>query len=510
MTRMSALSPLSNRTSWLALAIGMVLAGCSVGPNFQTPETDAPSNWADRPTSASELSLSLPVSTAVLPQAWWQVFHDATLDALQKRALQNSPDLQTAALRFAQSRVQQRMVASQATPEIGLNAQATRQRQSEHAPETRLVNAIDGANAPQVVDLLSDPFSYYQAGFDFSWELDLWGRVRRSIEAAAANTAAADALLQDVHLTVSSDLARAYFQLRQQQHQQALLARNIALSQDLLALQTAQAANGLSDEGPQLEQAQNLAKLQAQHSALNAQQAALLNQIGLLTGDEPGALNTLLAAPLSNLDNQALAVLPELALGQPADWLRQRPDVRAAEARLHAATAQIGVAMADLYPRIGLNASAGFQSMASSTFSDWGSRTWQIGPVLSLPIFDLGRRRANVELHRQDQQIAAIAWRQTVLKAWQELDDALTAQAAERQSNLRLRERAAAAHDQLTFAQARVRSGMTSEVGALQAELAWRQAQNEVNESDARLKTSLVAVYKAAGGGRAPASIMAD
>ena len=499
---MNVFSLLSSRTPWLALAVGTVLVGCaSVGPNFQAPESSTSSSWAERSSSASELSHALPVSNASLPQAWWSVFNDATLDALQTRAVRANPDLQTAALRFSQSRVQQRMATSQAAPQVELNAKTTRQRQSEHDAQTRLVNAVGGANAPQLVQLLSDPFSLYQAGFDVSWELDLWGRVRRSVEAAGADAEAAGALLQDVHLTLSSELARAYFQLRQIQHQQALLARDIAIAQDMLVLQKVQAANGLNDEGPLLNQTQSLAQLQAQQNTMQMQQAALLNQIGLLTGDEPGALNTLLAAPAIDLDGNAQPELSALALGQPAQWLRRRPDVRAAEARLHAATAQVGVAMADLYPRIALDASAGFQSMASSAFGDWGSRTWQIGPVLNLPIFDRGRRRANVELHRQDQQIAAIAWRQSVLKAWQELDDALTAHAAERQRNQRLRERATASHDQRALAQARARNGLVSELTPLQAELSWRQAQSELIESDARLQTSLVAIYKAAGGG---------
>lgn len=500
---MRTISPFPRGPLGLALAVvGMALAGCaSVGPDFQPPAAAGSDSWGQRPSSATALAQAVPVSEDSLPSVWWQVFHDATLDALQARALQNSPDLQTAALRFAQSRVQRRMVASQAAPEVGANAQVSRHRQTEHGPETRLVNAVGGANALQLVDLLAEPFSLYQAGFDVSWELDLWGRVRRSIEAADANVNEADALLRDVHLTVSSELARAYFELRRLQHQQTVLERSIVIAQDVLTLQTAQAANGLSDEGPQLEQIQNLSRLQAQQGPLQALQAALLNQMGLLTGDEPGALTTLLAGSSPNLDDATVAALPELTLGQPADWLRQRPDVRAAEARLHAATAHVGVAIADLYPRIGLNASAGLQSMAGSTFSEWGARSWQIGPVLSLPLFDRGRRRANVELHRKDQQIAAIAWRQSVLKAWQELDDALTAHAAERQRNQRLREQAAAAHQQMAFAQARARNGIESDLGALQAEFVWRQAQDQVIQSDAHLSTSMVAVYKAAGGG---------
>jgi len=513
----------------------LLLAGCAaVGPDFRPPPADAPASWQARPGSAPDLSGTLAPVAGTLPEAWWRVFGDPTLDALQARAAQASPDLQAAALRFAQSRLQRRMTASQQAPQADLNAQATRQRQSEQGAETRLVHAIGDARTRQMVEVLSDPFALYQAGFDVSWELDLWGRVRRSIEAADAGVQAAGAQLRDTRLVLSAELARGYFELRNLQRQQALLAREAAIAQDLLALRQAQAANGLGSQDPPLAQAQSLAGLQASQAALRAQQAAVINQIGLLTGDAPGALNALLApvgtaaagvpgggaeagrdaregggvddgvgdgADDGGVDGVGTPALPPLALGQPADLLRRRPDVRAAEARLHQATAGIGVAVADLYPRIALNASAGFQSMVSDTFAEWGSRTWQIGPVLSLPVFDQGRRRANVELRRADQQLAAVAWRQSVLRAWGELDDALNDHAAERLRNRQLRQREAASREQLGYARARAANGLASDMAALQAEQGWRQAQADLADSDGRLRTTLVRVYKAAGGG---------
>jgi len=486
----------------LALGLAVVLSGCaSVGPDFTAPQADAPADWRSRPSSAPELSGTLSPDAAMLPQAWWTVFGDATLDALQQRALKASPDLATATLRFAQSRLQRRMAASQAAPQVDLNAQRTRQRQSETSAETRLVNAIGGASAPQLVDLLSDPFDLYQAGFDMSWELDLWGRVRRSIEAADAGVREAGEQLRDARLVLSSELARAYFELRQLQRRQALLARDVAIGQEAFALQQAQAANGLASQDPSLAQAQDVARLQAAQAELRAGQAALVNQIGLLTGDAPGQLNSLLAPAAQDLGSEPAPRLPGLALGEPQELLRRRPDVRAAEARLHAATARIGVAVADLYPRIAFGASAGYQSIEAGTFGDWASRTWQIGPVLSLPLFDRGRRKANVELRRKDQQLAAVAWRQAVLKAWQEVDDALNDHAAERQRNRRLRERETASREQWTFARARAANGLDNELSALRAELAWRQAQADLAESDGHLLTSLVKVYKAVGGG---------
>jgi len=492
----------------LAAGLILLLAGCaSVGPDFQPPQANPPADWHARPAGARDLAGSLPLSNDTLPDAWWHAFGDATLDALQARAVQASPDLQAAALRFTQSRLQRRMMASQQAPQAEFNAQATRLRQSEHGAETRLVNAIGGANAPQLIEVLSEPFSLYQAGFDVSWELDLWGRVRRSVESADAGVQAAAAQLRDARRVLASELARAYFELRRLQRQQALLAREVAIAGELLELVRARAATGLSDQEPALAQAEGVAALQARQVALRAQLGAAANQIALLTGDVPGALEPLLGPQAEALDADTSPTLPSLALGQPSDLLRRRPDVQAAEARLHQATAEIGVAVADLYPRIALGASASVQSMATNTLAEWGSRSWQIGPVLSLPIFDQGRRRAVVELRRTDQQAAAVAWRQSVLKAWQELDDALNDHAAERMRNDRLRARASASREQFELAHARAANGLVSDATALRAEQAWRQAQADLADSDAWLRATLVRVYKAAGGGVEPAAL---
>lgn len=483
------------------LTVPLVMAGCvTVGPDFKSPDTAVPVDWQARSTTAPALSHSLPVTQDVLPHAWWQTFGDPTLNALQERALRASPDLHTALLRFAQSRQQRAIAASQAAPEITLQGQASRQRLYSDKKARQRLGDVVGNDAD--LEALDDPFSLYQGGFDMAWELDLWGRVRRSVEVADASIQTAGAEWQQAQLMLSSDLARAYFELRQLQRQHALLTSDIALTQTLLNLQQAQTQHGITDADPVLSLSQQLDDLQGQEVALQAQQAAVINQIGRLTGDQPGALNMVLA-PASIISNEASAAstLPALALGQPADLLRRRPDVQAAEARLHAATAEIGVATADLYPRITLGGSVRYQTLDSRSPDSWDSHLWQIGPSISLPIFDRGRRRANVELKRTDQQLAAIAWQQAVLTAWQEVDDALNDHAAERQHNQYLRTREASSHEQWVFAQTRAANGLVNDMEALQAELRWHQTQQARIQSDARLETSLVRVFKAVGGG---------
>ncbi|WP_028997481.1 efflux transporter outer membrane subunit [Azohydromonas australica] len=487
------------RSCLLPLAAALaLLAGCAaVGPDFHPA---APAAMAQRPTSAPDLASDVPLGEQALPQRWWTVFGDPVLDGLQAGLLENSLDLRNAALRFAQSRLQRSVVASQELPHVDARAQATRQRQSEHGAETRLVQAIGGANRQALTELLAEPFPLYQAGFDASWELDLWGRVRRSVEAADAGVEAADALLAQARLALCGELARTYFNLRLAQRQQALLDEQVAVARDTLGLLESQAAHGLIPDDEVLAQRARVAELQAQRPPLRAREAAQLNQLTTLSGTLPGTLNEALA-PLPLPATDAVPALPDLALGLPSALARRRPDLRAAEAQLHAATADIGIAVADLYPRIALGAGAGLQSIEAGRFGDWSARTWQVGPVLSLPLFDHGRRRATVELRKLQQQQAAVAYQQAVLKAWQEIDDALADYAAERQRRAQLQARLDERRRAWALAQGRRANGLSSELPVLQARQAWLQSRADLADNESRLNTALVAVFKAVGGG---------
>jgi NodT family efflux transporter outer membrane factor (OMF) lipoprotein len=446
-----------------------------------------------------------PVGIAPLPGPWWKQFDDPILDQLQDRAAQASPDVRTAALRFAQSRMQRVTVAAQRGPTLDATGAATRQRQSEYSAGTRLAEAVAPANREELVSVLSAPFTLYQGGFDASWEADLWGRVRRSIESADAGVDNAAALLDEVRLSVASELARDYFELRLTQQQLDLLDQDVKAARESLSLLQARARGGLVEELDVSRQRSQLADLEARMPNLRAREAASINQIGLLVDARPGELNRTLAAhppaPLTGLP----AHLPDLSLGIPSQVALRRPDIRAAEARLHAATADIGVAVADLYPRITLGATFGYESFKGSRFGEWGTRTWSIGPSLSLPIFDQGRRRATVVLRQLAQQEAAVAYQQTVLKAWQEIDDALTGYDAERGRNARLREKESASRDAYDLARARYAGGLTDFLVQLDAQRTWLQARRDLSDSNHQLFVRLIAIYKAVGGGQAQA-----
>ena len=507
--------------SAMTLALAAGLSGCaSIGPDFQAPEVAAPASWRERSSADPDAAALTPDARGLRPD-WWRAFNDPVLDTLQQRAAAASPDLQTAALRLAQSRVQRTTVAAQRGPQVNASGAATRQRQSEYSAGTRLVDAVAPGNREELVSVLSDPFALYQAGFDASWELDLWGRVRRSIESAEAGVRQAEALLADVQLSVQSEIARQYVELRAAQAQLALTLRDITATQEQLDLTQARADGGLVSGLDPVVQRGQLTELRSRVPDLQSGVAQRMNQLGLLTGQQPGELNLLLAPPTEVgqrhmpsrrtqhvLPPEALppvprfqAVLPDLSLGLPADVARRRPDIRAAQARLHAATANIGVATADLFPRLTLGASFGLESTEGSKFGEWGTRNWQVGPSLSLPLFDQGRRRSVIVLRELEQQEAAVAFQQSVLKAWQEIDDALIRYGAEQRKHAALQTRLANAEDAWTLARAQYANGLVSYLSQLDAERNVLQARREWVQSDHQRFVALIGVYKAVGGG---------
>ncbi|WP_077000485.1 efflux transporter outer membrane subunit [Variovorax sp. KK3] len=482
------------------LLAALVLAGCAVGPDFKAPAPEAPADFSTWHGGSAEL-VDAQARSATGTLVGWSAFTDPVLDALLARALAANHDLQSAALRFAQSRVQRSVAEAQRGPQLNASAGVTRQRQSEVGSATRLVDALNPNNREQLIGVLSEPHNLYQAGFDATWELDLWGRVRRSIESADADVAASQALLAQVQLSVQSELARNYVELRTTQRQLQLTRDDIAASEETLSLVRARADGGLTTDLDVTRQAAQAAELRARLPQLLAQEARAINQITLLTGDRPGALQAQLAAPA----DAAAGTLPDLSPGLPSEAALRRPDIRRAEAQLHAATAGVGVAVADLYPRITLGARFGFESVGSRDFGEWGSRQWSVGPSLQLPIFDGGRRRSTVTLRELQQQEAAVAYQQTVLKAWHEIDDALSAYTADRQRQLQLAEKERHSRDAWTLARVRYEHGLTDFLVQLDAQRTLLQAQRDQVENGGRLALDLVALTKALGGpGAAP------
>jgi len=464
------------------------LAACTAaGPDYHAPQAAAPQQWSEWHGGAAELSdTGLPDSE----KPAFARFSDPVLASLLAQAGANL-DVKTATLRFAQSRKQRDLAASQQGPQFGVHAGATRQRQSETGAATRMADALAPGSRNALVAVLSDPFTVYQAGFDASWELDLWGRVRRSIEAADAEAGAASAQLRQVQLSVAVEVARNYYQLRAAQHEQALAGEDIDAMLQLVKLAAVRERQGLANAIDTARLEVQLAQQRAALPVLLEQEAQALNALSLLTGQPPGALRNMTG-------DRTVPLAPDFSAGLPGELLRRRPDVQAAEHRLHAATASIGVAKADLYPRITLGLSAGLESLSSGGLDDWGGRQWSIGPSLSLPLFDNGRRRAAVQLRELQQQEAAVSFQKTVLGAWHEMDDALSAYAAERQRHQQWQQRERSATAVLALAQVRAKRGLSDAQPLLDARRTALQAQRERVRSDAALALRLLVICKAA------------
>lgn len=471
----------------------LALAGCTVGPDFAPPRAIAPDDWSSWRSGAPSL-MGTAATDAAMPAEWWTLLRDPVLDKLEREALAASPDIETAALHYAQARVQLGAAGAAGLPQINAGADATRTRISEYGASTRLFDAL-APDRDALAKFLAQPYTLYSGGFDAAWELDLWGKVRRSIEQAGAQARQQQALLDLARLSVASEVARAYFDLRTVQRQAALTREDIALSRERAQIVSARVAGGLDDGSALDRERAALNGLEASLPALEAGEAMQMNRIALLLGRRPGELSDELRVPAPGGD----ADLPDLSLGLPSQVALARPDLRAAEARLHAATAAIGVATADLYPSVRLGGGFNLESYRNENLFDWASRTWAIGPSLSLPLFDGGRRRAVVQLRKLEAREAAVEYQRTVLRAWQEIDDALTGYTADGQQRERLAARVRNTGDALGLVETRYRAGAVNYLPVIDARRAHLQAQRDLAETEGRLRTRFAAINKAIG-----------
>lgn len=476
------------KSAALVSVCAALLSACAVGPDYKAPDDAMPSQWR----SATDQ-----VSSGSIDAEWWTRFSDPALDGLVSRALENNSDVRIAALRVAQSRAQRGAIAGSRWPVVNASAVYDRERQSENGVSTRMIDLIaPPEQRDEIVSVLSEPFSVYQAGFDAAWELDLWGRVRRSVESADASLQASGEDLHDAQLSLIAEVVRTYMQLRGVQDQLRIANSDVALTADLVELTRYRVKGGMVDELDLTTQRARLADARATIPMLQQQQVEVVSALGLLLNVEPGVLDAQLA-------NSAVTptVPATIAGGLPSEVARRRPDIRRAEAKLHATTAEIGVAVADLYPRITLTGDFVQQSLRASDLSEWGSRQWSIGPSISLPIFDGSRRRSVVEVRKLQQQEAAVNYQRTVLRAWHEIENALSAYGAQQRRNQELASALALSRDAYDIAHVRYQHGLVNYLIELDAHRTLLQAERAYSESSTELRTQLVAIYKALGGG---------
>ena len=465
----------------------LLLAGCTVGPNYSRPDTSVPPAYAE-PDPTSGLSD---------PQlaSWWETFGDPELDKLVNRAVARNLDVETAAARIREARANERVAGAAAFPEVGAEASATRQRISEHAIPIPPGGTPNGGNSPGFA-LPGTEFSSFRVGFDASWELDLFGKTRRSVEAAQARTGAAIWDLRDLQVTAAAEVANAYLRLRTLQQRIAVADAEVSRQQRALSLVAARVRGGLVT-GQDLEQQKSqLASAKAAIPPLKTEADAQIHALGVLTGEPPEALVAELS-PAGALPPSP----PRVPAGLPSDLLRRRPDIRATERSLAAATADIGVATADLYPSFSLSAAPALVSTALATLLEWGSRSYSAGAAVNWPIFNGGRSRANIDASNARQERALIAYRKTILTALQDVEDALSEVDNDRRQAAGLEEALSTARRAEDIARARYRGGLVTLSDVLQAQANRISLESQVIETKGALARDTVALFKALGGG---------
>ncbi|MDI2593069.1 efflux transporter outer membrane subunit [Pseudomonas sp. 681] len=471
------------RGQWPPLTLGallvMNLSACTVGPDFIKPQPQHISEWS-KPTKPA------PSQTVgdTLDERWWEVFHDAKLSALSQRALTDNLDLKLASSRLQQSRAARQVVTADRYPHTAASGSYGRERNSSEGLQDPSGN--NGKSA----------FNLWDAGFSASWELDFWGRVRRETEAADATLEVAENDRRGVLLSVLAETAQNYIQLRGVQNTRAVTEQNLDVARHSLTLSQLRLADGVATDLDVAEAAAQVAAIESRLPALEQRQSQLINALSLLMGEPPQALN----AELST-DAPVPQTPPQVAIGLPSQLAERRPDIRQAEARLHAATASIGVAKGDFYPRITLSGTIGSQAMQLSDFGSWGSRSFGIGPQFSLPLFDGGRLRGMLNLREAQQQEAALAYQQTVLRAWHEIDDQLSAYNASQRRRDSLAEAVRQNQIALRTAQQQYVEGVVDFVNVLTVQGELLATQQQWVESSTGVSLAMVGLYKALGGG---------
>ena len=483
-----------------------LLAACTVGPNFEHPASWwQPSAWfgAHHPEAVTE---SRPVAEPVDPQ-WWKLFGDPTLTGLEQRLADANLDVQAASIRLAEARASVGIARAASLPSLNANSSYTRQQASNRgvlwlnppssaaAQSNGLSNPQNGAQQPNLK--VFQPYDLFQYGFDATWEIDLWGRVRRSIESAEAGVDVSEEARRDTLLTAMAELARDYVQLRGTQRSIDITRQNLDSDRQSLNLTQQRAQGGLTTDLDVAQAAAQVATVSAEIPGLEAQEAALMNAIALLLGAPPRSLADELATPKA-----IPPVPPRVPVGLPSELARRRPDIRQAEAQLHAATANVGVAVADFYPSFTLSGSAAIQGLQLGQLSDWAhAHTYAFGPSVTLPIFEGGLLTRTLELREDQQQEAALAYQRTVLGALHDVDNALTAYETEQHRRDQLQVAVEQNRRALALARDRYTQGVTDFLQVLIVQRDLLAADQLLVDSTTAVSTDLVQIYKALGGG---------
>jgi NodT family efflux transporter outer membrane factor (OMF) lipoprotein len=465
----------------LCTLTALALSACTVGPDFVPPTVDAPSSFGAEPRDVPSRTTGAEPD----PQ-WWRFLRDGELTSLERRLAAQNLDLKTAAERVEQAGAERAMIASQGLPHL----EAQSKDQHERISQNGLASLAAPAPGAPVT------FAVLQQGLNASWELDLFGRVRRAVEAQDAVALAAIENRRGIAVSALAELAQDYIALRGTQYQIAIVERNLRVADEDIRIVESRFVNGVTttlDLAQARSQKESIAELLP---VLRNREAELINAMGLLLGLEPRALEGELRAP-KPLPTPAR----HIAVGLPSTLLQRRPDIREAEARLHAALAEIGEAEAEFYPDVNLVGDFNVQSLTLKKLFRASSTQWTLGPSVTLPIFQGGRLTGNLALKESRHREAAIEFQKTLLRAWTEVDDALTGYAeAQKRRAAAMR---ATEQDKIALGVSRERyqQGLVDFLNVNVSLSQLLRSENDLVESEVEMASQLVKLYRALGGG---------
>ncbi|WP_407152333.1 efflux transporter outer membrane subunit [Bradyrhizobium sp. ORS 86] len=471
----------------LCLATAAILAGCTVGPDFVQPDSHLPDHKTFAGRAFSDTHLPKPTDPT-----WWKVFGDPVLINLESRVAEANLDVRTATIRIAESRYQRSATASAQFPSINGDAKYQRELYSKNG----IVSLLTPLLPPGSGGINIQPINEYNVGLDMSWELDLWGHVRRQIEAADAQVDQAEDRRRDALVSVLAELASDYIQLRGVQEQIRIAENNLKVDREVLQLAQQLQQKGVRSGLDTENAAAQVEGIRAQLPNLHQQQIQYMNAIALLLDLPPSTLNSELA-PRRAIPRSP----PRIPLGIPSELARRRPDIRIAEDQLHVATANIGVAVANFYPKFQLNGTVGLDSLEFSNLFKASSLQYMAGPSVTLPIFDGARLASMLELSDAQQAEAAITYHKTVLQAWHEVVNAMAAHRLEQTRRTRLRAQLDHTRAALDLARSRYNDGVTDFLSVLDAERSLLQNEQQYATSTTNVSLNLVTLFKALGGG---------
>ncbi|MBS1031363.1 MULTISPECIES: efflux transporter outer membrane subunit [Gluconobacter] len=486
-----------------ALLSVTALTACTVGPDYHAPPDHAPAQYHQSVTPAADH----PTQAALDPQ-WWRLYNDPVLTQLEADVARSNLDLRTAALNLAESTAERRIASAAQMPRLDGAASYARERAStngilgllgttEQASPGDIASGAQGFGPAAADGAKGNPsFNLPQYGLSASWEVDFWGHVRRQVEAATAAMHATEDMQRNVLVSLMAETAQDYIALRNVQAQIAITQQSIEIAHHSVDLTTLRFTQGTATKLDVAYSRGQMHSFEARLPPLKSQSVHLINALSFLVAREPGALASTLNKP---------GIIPpvptNIPTGLPSQLADRRPDIRAAKERLHAATASIGVAIADFYPRITLSGSLDIQALQFSGLGSWASRQYGFGPTMTLPLFEGGRLTGQLHLRKAQQKEAAIALQRTILRAWEEIDDAMTDLSTAQDRQKRLEESVTENETAVHIAQLQYSQGAGDFLNVLTAQNALLATRSALSEARAGVSVSMTHLYRALGGG---------